>query len=185
MSMTVLILIGQPSVLQAPKENDMSAKELAGHVAGLLNLLDTALLRLNNAGELGQLYGISWSVPHKSPKDCSRRAGGHPSVAVTTKLASQTGIRDRILQLKEEISRAVSDLTLRLLVLTLAGNMRDHRRTPSDLRHTHKVTMHTHKTTIRIRQSMARQQSALCKVSTYRMYMWLILATESPTNDKP
>ncbi|CAE6414669.1 unnamed protein product [Rhizoctonia solani] len=152
----------KPSVLQAPKENDMSAKELAGHVMGLLDVLDTVLPCLDNAGELNQLYGQLQDA-HTELEDIQ-------ASRYKTKLASQTEIRDRILQLKEEITRAVSDLTLRLLVLTLASNMRERRRTRNLLIRTqrattrsHQITMYTHQITMRTRQFVTRQQGAMAR----------------------
>ncbi|CAE6449424.1 unnamed protein product, partial [Rhizoctonia solani] len=115
--------------LKAPKDNDSSAKDLADHLAGLLDVLGTALPYLNNAAELVQF--------------CSRLQDTHSELEsiqtsqYTTKLASQTQIRDRILQLKEEVFRIMTDLTLRLLVITLADSMHDRQ-------HTHKALARTH-----------------------------------------
>ncbi|CAE6500700.1 unnamed protein product [Rhizoctonia solani] len=145
----------KPSVLQAPKENDLSAKELAGHIAGLLAVLDIALLHLNGAEGLDSL--------------CSRLRGAHAELEniqasqYTTKLGSQTQFRDRIVQLKEEVYRTVLDLTLKLMVVTLAGNMRDRRQTRRALMRMHKLTTHTHRITMRTQQTTVRQQGALVR----------------------
>ncbi|KDN34484.1 hypothetical protein RSAG8_12422, partial [Rhizoctonia solani AG-8 WAC10335] len=111
----------KPSVFQAPKDNDASAKELANHVAGLLDVLDTALSYLKDTEELDRL--------------CDQLRTAHAELEsmqssdYTTKLASQTQIQDRIIQLKEEMSRTIMDLTLRLLAATLVSRSRDRQRT--------------------------------------------------------
>ncbi|CUA72063.1 hypothetical protein RSOLAG22IIIB_10034 [Rhizoctonia solani] len=125
----------KPSVLQAPKDNDLSAKELADHVAGLLVVLDAALSHLDDTADLDTLYG-RLQTAHDELKSIQ-------ASEYTTKLASQTRIREQISQLKEEIYRTVLDLTLRLLVVTLVGNVRDRR-----------ALMRTQRATV-------RQQSAL------------------------
>ncbi|CUA72062.1 hypothetical protein RSOLAG22IIIB_10033 [Rhizoctonia solani] len=107
----------KPSVLQAPKTNDMSAKELASYLEGLLNVLDTALPYLTDTKELDRL--------------CDQLRAAHAELmgiqtsGSTTKFISQTEIRDQILQLKEEMSRTIVDLTLRLLAATLVILARD------------------------------------------------------------
>ncbi|CUA72065.1 hypothetical protein RSOLAG22IIIB_10036 [Rhizoctonia solani] len=111
----------KPSVLQAPKSNDTSAKELANYLEGLLNVLDTALPYLPDTEELDQL--------------CDQLRNAHAELTsiqtsyYTTKFASQAEIRDRILQLKEEMSRTIVDLTLRLLAVTLVILARDRQQT--------------------------------------------------------
>ncbi|CUA72059.1 hypothetical protein RSOLAG22IIIB_10030 [Rhizoctonia solani] len=139
----------KPSVLQAPKENDLSAKELAEHIAGLLAVLDIAIPYLDGAEGLDSL--------------CGRLRGAHAELDTirasqyTTKLGSQTQFRDRIVQLKEEVYRTVLDLTLKLMIVTLAGNMRNRRQTRGALTRMHKLTTRTRRLTI-------RQQGALPSV---------------------
>ncbi|CAE7204694.1 unnamed protein product [Rhizoctonia solani] len=107
----------KPSVLQAPKTNDSSAQKLAKHIEGLLNTLNVPICHLNNSGagshgdmliELCRLQ-THLSKIHTELQDIQ-------SSQYTTKLASQTEIRDRILGLKEELSQTIVDLMVRLLV---------------------------------------------------------------------
>ncbi|CAE6534874.1 unnamed protein product, partial [Rhizoctonia solani] len=121
--------------LKAPKDNDSSAKELADHLAGLLDVLDTVLLCLNNTE---QLEGFRSQL-----RDAHAELKSILEAQYTTKLASQTQIQDRIVQLREGISRAVQDLTLRLLVVSISGSMHDHQRTRKALTRTQRtVTCH-------------------------------------------
>ncbi|EUC58837.1 hypothetical protein RSOL_280940, partial [Rhizoctonia solani AG-3 Rhs1AP] len=106
------------SILQAPKNNDSSAKELANHVAELLDVLDTALPYLEDTEELEQLYN--------QLRDAHVELESMQTSDYTTKFASQTEIRDRIIHLKEDISRTAMDLTLRLLAVMLVSRTRDH-----------------------------------------------------------
>ncbi|KEP46607.1 hypothetical protein V565_189920, partial [Rhizoctonia solani 123E] len=99
----------KPSILQAPRNNDSSAKGLGNHVAGLLDVLDTALPYLEDTEELEQLYN--------QLRDAHAELEDIQTSDYTTKFASQTEIRDRIIHLKEEMSRTVVDLTLRLLAV--------------------------------------------------------------------
>ncbi|CUA72060.1 hypothetical protein RSOLAG22IIIB_10031 [Rhizoctonia solani] len=132
----------KPSVLQAPKENDLSAKELADHVAGLLVVLDAALPHLDDTADLDTLYG-RLQTAHAELKSIQ-------ASEYTTKLASQTRIREQISQLKEEVYRTVLDLTLRLLVVTLVGNVRDRR-----------ALMRTQRATVRQQGALARAEQRL------------------------
>ncbi|EUC58833.1 transmembrane protein, putative [Rhizoctonia solani AG-3 Rhs1AP] len=111
----------KPSVLQAPKNNDSSAKELANHVAGLLDVLDTALPYLDNTEELEQLYN--------QLRDAHAELEDMQTSDYATKFASQTEIRERIMHMKEGMSRTVVDLTLRLLAVMLVSRTRDHQHT--------------------------------------------------------
>ncbi|CUA72070.1 hypothetical protein RSOLAG22IIIB_10041 [Rhizoctonia solani] len=143
----------KPSVLQAPKGNDLSAKELAEHIAGLLAVLDIALPYLDMTEELDSL--------------CSRLRGAHAELETmqasqyTTKLGSQTEIRDRIAQLKEEVYRTVLDLTLKLMIVTLAGNMRNHRQIRSVLTRTYRITMRTQQANVRQQGALVRAEQRL------------------------
>ncbi|KEP46688.1 hypothetical protein V565_185860, partial [Rhizoctonia solani 123E] len=104
----------KPSVLQAPKTNDLTAKELADHVTGLLEVLDAVLPHLDDTAELDALYDRLQTARAELE---SIQASEY-----TTNLASQTRIQDRIAQLKEEVYCTVLDLTLRLLVMTVSQN---------------------------------------------------------------
>ncbi|CUA72066.1 hypothetical protein RSOLAG22IIIB_10037 [Rhizoctonia solani] len=143
----------KPSVLQAPKENDLSAKELAEHISGLLDVLDVALPYLDGAEGLCSL--------------CGRLRGAHAELETirasqyTTKLGSQTQFRDRIVQLKEEVYRTVLDLTLKLMVITLARNMRDRRQTRRALMRMHKLTARTRRLTISQQGALVRAEHRL------------------------
>ncbi|KAL5635246.1 hypothetical protein ACGC1H_003068 [Rhizoctonia solani] len=137
--------------LKAPKTNDLGAKELADQVAGLLDVLDAALPHLDNTAELDALYDRL--------KTAHAELESIQTSEYMTKLASQNRIRDQIAKLKEEMSRTVTDLTLRLLLITLAGNMRDS----STLLRTRKLTISTHKTTLRTQRATVRQQGALVR----------------------
>ncbi|KEP47299.1 hypothetical protein V565_160760 [Rhizoctonia solani 123E] len=141
----------KPSVLQAPKSNDLSAKGLADQVAGLLGVLDVALPHLDNTAESDALYD-QLQTAHAELESIQ-------ASEYTTKFASQTRIQDRITQLKEEVYRTVLDLTLRLLVMTLAGNMRDR----STRLRTRKLMIRTHKATVRTQRATVHQQGALVR----------------------
>ncbi|CAE6426802.1 unnamed protein product [Rhizoctonia solani] len=143
----------KPSVLQAPKTNDLSAKELADHVTGLLDVLDAVIPHLDDVAELDALYDRLQTARAELE---SIQASEY-----TTKLASQTRIREQITELKEEISRTVTDLTLRLLVVTLAMGTTDRERTRKDLACTRKGLARTHKATMRTHQTVARHRVAL------------------------
>ncbi|CUA73114.1 hypothetical protein RSOLAG22IIIB_10544 [Rhizoctonia solani] len=111
----------KPSILQAPKTNDTSAKELASYLEGLLDVLDTALPYLRDTKELDRLCD--------QLRDARAELMGIQTSDCTTKFASQAQIRDRILQLKEEMSCTIVDLTLRLLAASLVILTRDRERT--------------------------------------------------------
>ncbi|CAE7085229.1 unnamed protein product [Rhizoctonia solani] len=110
----------KPSVLQAPKANDSSAQKLTKHVEGLLDTLNVAIQHLNFSGAgahenmLIEICGLQsrLSRVHTELQDIQ-------SSQYTTKLASQTEIRERILGLKEDLSQMIVDLTLRLLIAVL------------------------------------------------------------------
>ncbi|KEP47300.1 hypothetical protein V565_160770 [Rhizoctonia solani 123E] len=139
--------------LKAPKTNDLSAKELADHVTGLLDVLDAVIPHLDDVAELDALYDRLQTARAELE---SIQASEY-----TTKLASQTRIREQITELKEEISRTVTDLTLRLLVVTLAMGTTDRERTRKDLACTRKGLARTHKATMRTHQTVARHRVAL------------------------
>ncbi|KAG8730471.1 hypothetical protein FRC11_006618, partial [Ceratobasidium sp. 423] len=115
----------KPSMLQAPKTNDLNAQDLARHVEGLLGVLNTAILYLDGSGIAnGGVYGEMLIELHQLQahlSDTYTKLQDLQGSSYTTKLASQTEIRERILQLKEELSRTIVDLTLRLLILVLAS----------------------------------------------------------------
>ncbi|CAE6503386.1 unnamed protein product [Rhizoctonia solani] len=111
----------KPSALQAPKSNDASAKELASYLEGLLDVLDTALPYLPDTEELDRLCD--------QLRDVHAELMGIQTSGSTTKFISQSEIRDQILHLKEEISRTIVDLTLRLLAATLVILARDCQQT--------------------------------------------------------
>ncbi|CUA72061.1 hypothetical protein RSOLAG22IIIB_10032 [Rhizoctonia solani] len=136
----------KPSVLQAPKANDSSAKHLEDHVAGLLNALDTALPMIDQNEELDRLCDLL----RDAHAELVRIRTSH----YTEKLASQAQIRDRIIQLKEDMAGAIVDITLRLLLITLAGSMRERQRT-------RRAIMRANKAAVQTRRTVARHQSAL------------------------
>ncbi|CAE6418274.1 unnamed protein product [Rhizoctonia solani] len=156
------------SVLQAPKTNDLNARDLAKHIEGLLGVLNTALQHLQNSGlpkagdhddilvELGQL--------HTHLSDTHTKLQELQKFSYTTKLASQTEFRERILELKEELSRTIVNLTLRLLVLVLASGAQHQlvmqRRLNSSTRE--------HNALSRDHNALMRKHNALVRVSQRR-----------------
>ncbi|KAG8708562.1 hypothetical protein FRC11_006365 [Ceratobasidium sp. 423] len=111
-------------MLQAPKTNDLNAQDLAKHVEGLLGVLNTAILYLDGSAIAKGVYGEMLIELHQLQarlSDTYTKLQDLQASSYTTKLASQTEIRERILQLKEELSRTIVDLTLRLLILVLAS----------------------------------------------------------------
>ncbi|CAE7184902.1 unnamed protein product [Rhizoctonia solani] len=98
----------KPSVLQAPKDNDMSARELALCVKGLVDTLNTAFEYMERVGfcnmddevasyliELQALKGRLLQVYSELQAVQKSQYG--------IKLASQSQIRDRIIEIKEEL----------------------------------------------------------------------------------
>ncbi|KDN34487.1 hypothetical protein RSAG8_12425, partial [Rhizoctonia solani AG-8 WAC10335] len=129
----------KPSVLQAPKNNDSNARELASHVGRLLDTLDVMLPYLESTDELEQIYNRL--------QDIFTELEGIRDSQYAAKLASQTQIQEQIAQIKEEISRTMMDLTLGLLTVTLASSMHDRQ--------------YTHDALMRTRQNVTRQRDAL------------------------
>ncbi|KAG8685174.1 hypothetical protein FRC11_010990 [Ceratobasidium sp. 423] len=100
----------KPSVLQAPKDNDTSARELAKCVKQLVDALDraseyidkTGFLEMDGSDEvLGHLVELDKLRDHLSQVHSELQA--IQDVQYSTKLASQSQIRNRILELKEEL----------------------------------------------------------------------------------
>ncbi|CAE7169709.1 unnamed protein product [Rhizoctonia solani] len=148
----------KPSVLQAPKANDSSAQKLAKHVEGLLDTLNTAIQHLNNSGadvqgdmliELCQLK-THLSKIHMELQDIQ-------SSQYTTKLASQTEIRDRILCLKVELSQTIVDLMVRLLVTVLAFSAQNQLVIARRL----DTTTHEHGALVREHNALVRRHALL------------------------
>ncbi|KAF8754466.1 hypothetical protein RHS01_06107 [Rhizoctonia solani] len=121
-----LIVALKPSVLQAPKTNDSEAQNLANRVKGLKDVLRIPIQYLEDS----EVNAVG------SHRDMLEEFCGFQTLLSTTytelqkiqessytnKLASQAEIRERILHLKEELSRTVVDFTLRLLVIVLASS---------------------------------------------------------------
>ncbi|KAJ1305089.1 hypothetical protein OPQ81_000129 [Rhizoctonia solani] len=120
-------IVLKPSILQAPKTNDSNARDLAKHVEGLLHVLNRAVQYLEDSGlaeaglpiVLKDLSSTDYFITFSHLSDTYTQLQELQTSTYTTKLASQTEFRERILQLKEQLSRTIVDLTLRLLVIVL------------------------------------------------------------------
>ncbi|CAE7232934.1 unnamed protein product [Rhizoctonia solani] len=139
--------------LKAPRTDDSSAQKLARHVQGLLDTLNVAIQHLNNSG--AGAHGEILIELCQLQSHLSKIHTGLPDIQdsqYTTKLASQTEIRDRILGLKEELSQTIVGLTLRLLVTVLDftshGQLVMVRRLDSTTRE-HGVLVRDHNTLVR------------------------------------
>ncbi|QRW20651.1 hypothetical protein RhiXN_05640 [Rhizoctonia solani] len=112
--------------LKAPKTNDSDAQNLANQVKGLKDVLEIPIQHLEDSGvnavgpyrdmleelcEFQTLLSTTYTELQKIQES-----------SYTNKLASQAEIRERILHLKEELSRTIADFTLRLLVIMLASS---------------------------------------------------------------
>ncbi|CAE6430144.1 unnamed protein product [Rhizoctonia solani] len=113
------------SSLKTPKINDSNARDLANRVGGLSDVLDAVVRLLEGSGhtqasnhahmvvELCQFQNrLSYIYSELQDIQLSRHF---------TKMASQTQIQERITGIKDELSRTIVDLTLRLLVAVLAS----------------------------------------------------------------
>ncbi|GAB1521117.1 hypothetical protein RhiTH_004208 [Rhizoctonia solani] len=121
--------------LKAPKTNDSEAQNLANRVKGLKDVLRIPIQYLEDS----EVNAVG------SHRDMLEEFCGFQTLLSTTytelqkiqessytnKLASQAEIRERILHLKEELSRTVVDFTLRLLVIVCTRSNFDN--APSEL----------------------------------------------------
>ncbi|CAE6492705.1 unnamed protein product, partial [Rhizoctonia solani] len=137
----------KPSVLQAPKNNDSNAKELAEHILRLLEVLDTAFPYLHDARELDRLCS--------QLRDALAQLESIQTSQYSNKLASQVQIQDHIVQLKEGISRTVAHLTLWLSVVTLTESTRDRQRTRKVLARTHQTITQYQDALMRVEERFA------------------------------
>ncbi|CAE7190789.1 unnamed protein product [Rhizoctonia solani] len=156
--------------LKAPKANDSSAQKLAKHVEGLLDTLNVAIQHLNNSGagsredmliELCKLQSHLSKI-HTELQDIQ-------SSQYRTKLASQTEIRERILGLKEELSRTIVDLMVRLLVTVLDFSAQYQlvvaRRLDTTTRE-HGALVREHNALVRQHTSLSRQHGSISRKHT-------------------
>ncbi|KAG8755204.1 hypothetical protein FRC11_006192 [Ceratobasidium sp. 423] len=165
----------KPSVLQAPKTNDSNAKDLAKHVEGLLGVLNTAILYLDGSAIAnGGVYGEMLIELHQLQarlSDTYTKLQDLQASSYTTKLASQTEIRERILQLKEELSRTIVDLTLRLLILVLASGTQTQLtvvRGINSMTRRHNILAQDHTTLTRDHNALVRKHSVFIRVTQRR-----------------
>ncbi|CAE7185642.1 unnamed protein product [Rhizoctonia solani] len=167
-----IAIVLKPSVLQAPKTNDSSAQKLAKHVEGLLGTLNVAIQHLNNSGAgshenmLTEIYQFQTHLSkiHTELQEIQ-------SSQYTTKLASQTEIRERILGLKEELSQNIVDLMVRLLVTVLDFSAQHQLVVMCRLNTTtreHGALLQEHNALVRRHVSLARKHSTLVHISQRR-----------------
>ncbi|EUC57286.1 hypothetical protein RSOL_217020 [Rhizoctonia solani AG-3 Rhs1AP] len=113
------------SSLKTPKINDSNAQDLANRVRRLSHVLDAAVRLLKAPG-----HTQASKHAHMVAELCqfqSRLSCIYSELQVIqlsrhfTKMASQTQIQERITGIKDELSRTIVDLTLRLLVAVLAS----------------------------------------------------------------
>ncbi|KAL5634176.1 hypothetical protein ACGC1H_006117 [Rhizoctonia solani] len=113
------------AALKTPKINDSNAQDLTNRVERLLDVLDTLVRLLEGSGntqtgnhahtlvELRQFQSrLSDIYSELQDIQLSRHF---------TKMVSQTQIQERIIQIHDELSRTIVDLTLRLLAAVLAS----------------------------------------------------------------
>ncbi|CAE6443664.1 unnamed protein product [Rhizoctonia solani] len=155
----------KPWVLQAPKANDLDAQELAKHVEGLMNALNTAVSYLENSGvsRSGANGNVLEEIHqlHTHLSDTHAKLQKLQTASYTTKLASQTEIREGILLLEKDLSRTIIELTLRLLVVVLSTGAHNQlvivQRLHSTARE-HKALVRDHKTLARKHNGLLRSQ---------------------------
>ncbi|CCO37590.1 hypothetical protein BN14_11746 [Rhizoctonia solani AG-1 IB] len=100
----------KPSVLQAPKDNDASARELAEYVKQLMDVLDQAsehmermgLLKVDGGDEVA-VYLIELQELRDHLSQAHSELKGIQGAQFSTKLASQTHIRGRIAGIEKEL----------------------------------------------------------------------------------
>ncbi|CAE6432153.1 unnamed protein product, partial [Rhizoctonia solani] len=100
----------KPSVLQAPKDNDASARELAECVKQLMDVLDQAsghmerigLLKVDGGDEVA-VYLIELQELRDHLAQAHSELEGIQVAQFSTKLASQTHIRGRIADIEKEL----------------------------------------------------------------------------------
>ncbi|CUA74495.1 hypothetical protein RSOLAG22IIIB_11252 [Rhizoctonia solani] len=158
----------KPSVLQAPKTNDSNARELAKHVKGLLDVMNTAIRYLEGS-EVS-----STSVPgdtlaelqqfHNHLSDTYTKLQGIQTASYTTKLASQTETRGDILLLEKELSRTIVELTLRLLVAVLSTGAQNQLIVVQRI----DSTVRKHKALARDHVALVRKHNLLLRVTQRR-----------------
>ncbi|CAE7151713.1 unnamed protein product, partial [Rhizoctonia solani] len=157
----------KPSVLQAPRTNDSSAQKLEKHVQGLLNTLNIATHHLNHSGvgAHGDMF-IELCELQTQLSETYVQLQDIQIFQYTTKLASQTEIRDRILGLKEELSQTIVDLTLRLLVTVLNSSAHHQLAVVHQLDATtrnHDALVREHNALVRQHTSISRKHASLAR----------------------
>ncbi|CAE6430152.1 unnamed protein product [Rhizoctonia solani] len=160
----------KPWMLQAPKANDLDAQELAKHVEGLMDALNTAVQYLENSGvsKSGANGDVLEEIHqlHEHLSDTHAKLQELQTASYTTKLASQTEIREGILLLEKDLSRTIVELTLRLLVAVLATGAHNQLVIVQRLHSTarkHKTLARDHKTLARDHKALAREHKALVR----------------------
>ncbi|KAF8714567.1 hypothetical protein RHS03_00340, partial [Rhizoctonia solani] len=165
-----LIVALKPSVLQAPKTNDSDAQNLANRVKGLKDVLEIPIQYLEDSGVnaigsyrdmLEELCGFQTLLSTTYTELQKIQESSY-----TNKLASQAEIRERIIHLKEELSRTIVDFTLRLLVIVLASSAQGQilitRRLNSAARE-HKTLACKHGALVREHTALVREHRALVR----------------------